>query len=1125
MKYLLPGNSMAAMRSHTPPLDLHVADKGEDCRLGKLPKGNKQRTDGSTVLRNLATMAKRLASLFHVLVLFGCTGLVWAAEIPVEIRNPAGVPVRQWPVTTGVPFPQGALKSAEQVRLLGEAGVEIPAQVQQTGRHQDGSVRWLLLDFQTDVPAEGRKLTLEFGKDIKRAVVSKPLTVKERGDAIEVDTGALRFVVSKKRFNGLAEAWVGGKLAVSAGSDGGPYFRDDQGREFRAALDPAPEVTVESSGPLRTVVTARGWYQNAAGEKKCRYIVRFYAFAGKPYLRVFYTWLMTEDSRKLRFRDLGFRVPMKVNRCTFGLAGEEQRSFNVSAQQSPCLLQYDCDKFRLFPNTADATTGKAQGFVAAEGAEARCSLAVKDFWQLFPKELGADPGGLTFHTWPAHGVTDPNRKLEDANLQYLWFCHEGQVLDFQAPEAYYKYTGSYSANDYRYLRSSANANALGLAKTHELLLTFAAAGDARTKNAPPAAFQQPPVCMASPEWMSASSVFGALQPVKEGQFPEYEKLISGNFDAESRMQEFTRDYGMWNFGDGHTSWDVGKRRWSDVYRTWRNTHHGSCRVPWLLYFRSGDPKYFAAGVRNARHVLDEDFCHWTTPEFEALDYPQGKGKGALNDYKGIVHWHSGNRLTDYNSMTDFALWYYHMTGDRWGLEVAMDWAEAVKQRSGGPSGSRSGAGTMDALIEVYKETWDPEYRRLIDAFFEHMTTKVQNVDGTRVYSDHVLAYWPRFKDKPTPLGSFPEWENYAPWLEHYCELTGDARAKKALVAWADSYLEGYGDMCSLWNIGDYINILGYAYLYTGDAKYLGRGVWEANRATKSAYSGEDKLLEGLMMAGQTSLAGYLIQRLPVFMKALAIHGKPVTPDPFFTAGAGFQLLLERTRPIVDGKPSKVETVEAWVLEEQDQEFTVTFHTAHSYDQRTYTLRTVSPASKEIVKRDETYPKGSKDLAVTVPKDGEVGVYLVSVAAIGSYGQVSHPVEVTPPMPVAFPTASRILNPSGAEYYVFVPKGMTRFSLKFVTVNPGGVSGRATSPDGKTKIAFDVAGQGSAAAEAVVETKPDQTGALWKLNLAGDPAVLTLASEGASLPPLLFQSPCTSKQCEALAAARLAVKVK
>ena len=805
----------------------------------------------------------RVAALASVLIT-ACLGA--AAEVSLEVRNPAGLAVGQWPTATGVPFPPGVLKSARDVQLLGTGGVELPLQAVCTGVHQDGSVRWLLLDFQTDVAPSRRVVTLRYGAGVTRAVVPRPLRIEDGAETIKVDTRPLAFAVRKAGFNGLEAVALGGSRIVGTGHDGGPYFVDDQGTEYRACLDPRPEVAIESPGPMRTVITARGWYVNREGERKCRFIVRVHAYAGRPYVRLFYTWLMTEDSRSLRFRDIGFRLAVRTGACRFPLDDGTRLERAAPEHDSAHLVQYDFDRFRLHSGEAHDGRGQPIGLASAAGPDGLVAIAVRDFRQLFPKEFSWTPGGLVFHVWPAHGVARNARKAEDATIQHLRYCHEGEVLDFQVPESYHGYTGEHSEYVYRYLRSAKNANAIGLAKTHELLLLFGAQQVVpETVEALVQALHEPPVCMASPEWMCASGVFGAIQPCRADRFPDYERLISGTFDAERRMQAFTRDYGMWNYGDSHTSWDVSRKRWSDVCRVWRNTHHGCCRVPWLLYVRSGDPKYFRYAVRNTRHVLDQDFCHWTSDEFEGLEYPRGKVKGALNDYKGIVHWHSGNRLMDYNSMTDFALWYWHMTGDRWGVEVARDWAEAVRERFSKAHGRREGAGTMAALLEFYKEIWDPPYRVIIDRYFEHML-------GTQ-------------RDD----GSFPQWENYAPWLERYWELTKDPRAAAALVTWADAYLAGYGDACSKYGDGMFVNVLGYAFLITRDPKYLGAGVWELDNAVASIYSGEDELLRGLMMAGQTSLSGHTIQRAPILMNALAEHGEPVQPAPIFGHKIGFAL--------------------------------------------------------------------------------------------------------------------------------------------------------------------------------------------------------------------------------------------
>ncbi len=979
-----------------------------------------------------------------------------AAQVPLQVRNPAGVALEAEPVTTGVPFPEGALASGENVRLLDDAGEELPLQVTVTGEYPDGSVRWLLLDFQADLLAEGRTLTLEFGEGVTRAPIEDPMSV---------DLATC----------GLFQ----------------PYFVDDTGVEYRA--DIADRAQIELAGPLRTVVTARGWYANDAGEQKCRAIVRIHVYRGKPYVRVFYTWIMTEDSRDLRFGDIGLRVPMPVERAVFGTAdGPAERI--VTPERPTYLLQYDHDKSLIQAEGERTLTGRAPGWFAADWQDGHCTLACRDFWQLFPKELEATSAGITFHTWPAHGIADPEREVTDANLQYLWFAHEGDVLDFQVPERYYAHEGEHDEYAMRYVRSSKDANGMGVAKTQELLVSFGeGAADADEAAALNARLQDPPVAMASPEWMCASGVFGMMDPVDEERFGKYEAMLAGTFDAERRMQEFTGDYGLWNFGGGHTSWDVERRRWNDVYRCWRNTHHGCNRLPWLLYVRSGDLDYWRYGVRNARKTLDTGFCHWSTEEFEDLEWPKGKIKGALCDYKGLVHWAAGGRLTDYNSTTDFALWYWHLTGDRWGFEVARQWGEAVIEADRSPFGHREGAGTCAAMIELYKDTLDQRYFAYAEKLANHLIS-TQNEDG-----------------------SFPQWENYAPWLERWWELTGDEAAADCIVRWADAYMAGNGDSFSNYHVAGQVNMLAYAYVISGDPKYLARGLWELDCLVASIYSGDDALLDGLVMAGQTSLTGYGIQRAPNLLAAVARHGDPVEPDPLFRIAEGFALLFLRERPVIDGEQKKIETVEAWLLEREDTQFTVSVSTSHNYDQREWTLIAMAPDGTEAARHVESYPKGEKVLQLTVPADGQTGVYRLTVARPGSFGQTDAPIAVEPELPVAFPLHGRLFPRAEAGYHLYVPPGTTSLRL-LVSPVEAATSVQLTAPD-STREHWTIAHDDEEKLTAPMVVPDDAGGALWQLHRSGGVNSLEIIGEGAEVPQLLFQDEYPPEVCQALAAAQ------
>ena len=1051
--------------------------------------------------------SSRLLALKALALVTACTAAFADQKVRLTVRSPSGLRAPRWPVTTGVPFPKGALGSADHVGLIDAAGKPVPIQTRAAGTWgPKGSVRWLLLDFQASL--DGKAATsyrLRFSQAAPSRKSRSRVSIRELGPSVwEVNTGPLAFTVRRDRFDFIRQAWAvrdGKRVPLFRPSDaGGSYMVDGDGTTYRAADGPADEVIVEERGPLRCVICAKGWHYAKSGRKYCRYIVRLHAFAGLPFVKVLYTFIVTKDSDRARFRDIGLHVPVRLTEASFG--GDRARGHPVSDGESVYLLQYDSDKFVVRrgaePRQWDESppSKRAAGWARAASPGAAMTVAVRDFWQQFPKELEAVGGrGLTFHAWPSHGVAKPNRPVTDAVLQYLWFCHEGEVLNFKVPEAYYSHKGEHSEREYRYVRSAKRANVIGLAKTHEMLLWFHSPSESETVAKTVEAWQEEPVCMADPKWMCASGVFGRLHPRDPERFPKIEEGLSRAFDCERRLERHTKDYGMFNFGDGHTTWDMKRKRWSDAYRCWRALHHGAPRVPWLLYARSGDPKYYRHAVRNARHVMDIDICHHTTPELEKLEYPLGKIVGALNDYKGLVHWHSGNRLFDYNSMTDFMLYHYYLTGDRRGLEVALEWGESIKQRFRKPRGRRSGAGVTAGLIELYQATWDPEHKRIIDLYVSHMFDKVQNMDGAGVYSSHVIHYWPEKKGKKIPVGAFPEWENYAPWIQRYYDMTGDKRTGERIVAWADAYRAGFGDLCSLWGANEYVNIMAYAYFVSGDTKYLSHGLYRVNSFIDSIEHSPGTLYDGFPHKGQMSHGpGYMAQRIPYFLAALAAAGKPIAmelPPP-----RPFDLLFTRRRP--EGK--KFEYVNLLLREEKDAAFRILAKGSMGYDKRPVHVLVKAPSGREIVKRDIEFVKGPIDLDVSVPADDETGTYRVTIRGEGSYWRIKSPIRTEPELRQVYPFEGTYVRFPRCRYYFLVPKGTRSFSMTVRVPNPERRAFSVYDPAGAQVADVSVPPTQDSPPHTVrFVPVAEQTGKLWLIEGRAGTVTVKFEAEGAEIP--------------------------
>jgi hypothetical protein len=150
-----------------------------------------------------------------------------AGMVELSVVERQGVARLGEPVTFGVPLPKGELQSAKQVRLMRD-GAEIPAQFRATGLWRpDGSIRWLLVDFQADIDANARHTyTLEYGNDISaRAKPAAAVRIEESDDVYRVATGAALFSISKKVFDLFQEVRLAdGTVVVSRADAGQPRY-------------------------------------------------------------------------------------------------------------------------------------------------------------------------------------------------------------------------------------------------------------------------------------------------------------------------------------------------------------------------------------------------------------------------------------------------------------------------------------------------------------------------------------------------------------------------------------------------------------------------------------------------------------------------------------------------------------------------------------------------------------------------------------------------------------------------------------------------------------------------------------------------------------------------------------
>ncbi len=114
----------------------------------------------------MSLIGKNVGVLIVMLMVAGSANSE-AKTVSLVVEEPSGVERRAWPVTSGVPLAEGTIRDPSYARLHLD-GKELPLQTETLSRWSDGSIKWLLLDFQIDISAnKTRKLRLEYGPDVK----------------------------------------------------------------------------------------------------------------------------------------------------------------------------------------------------------------------------------------------------------------------------------------------------------------------------------------------------------------------------------------------------------------------------------------------------------------------------------------------------------------------------------------------------------------------------------------------------------------------------------------------------------------------------------------------------------------------------------------------------------------------------------------------------------------------------------------------------------------------------------------------------------------------------------------------------------------------------------------------
>ncbi len=702
-------------------------------------------------------------------------------EFGVTVTDHAGA-VRAGEIAShGMPFAYGALRSAENVRVLGPDGQEVARQVRGLNTWPDGSVMFALVSFPASVAAgETATYRVEYGSEVAAtATPAVPLVVEETGDSIKIDAGPLEATLSKTTGTIFESALLDGREMVAGGEAWGAVVTREDGTSFSSATDSVTDVQVVEAGPLRAIIRRIGRHTAADGSTLLEYDMIQEFYAGSPVTRLRYVFTHKEDSATERLSRASLQMPAPWLEGGDALSScvwlDEAAGVAQSAEQV-IVRQHDLDAAEVRVGAGEPVeAGRTRGWARVSNGPG-LAVATRWWWEKFPKAVEAGPGGVTLDLIPENSHTT---------------FSDGPFVQYQ-----------------------------GEGIGHEVMIAFEPQGTDAKDETVFRAFGDRLLATPDPGYACGTLALGETAPTDRRMFPRYEEQVNAMYEQYIAKREKRREYGMENYGDDTFEWGYGPS-----YTVWSDQEYDHQHGFLMQYFRSGDRKFFEIGEQAARHQDEVDCYHWAPGREYLIGAPHHHNTKHIVDEGWFPdHCVAGAHVS--HAWIEGLLDYWLMTGDVRTEEVARqmgDWFSwCVEENHYGAGGQERGPGwSLIALSSAYRITGEERYRlaaeQIMD-WFEGMIDPVRGVVSVPVSEQPSYEGGTTFMHGIVGRG-----------LGKYYEATGDERAMRLAVRigewittepmgppgqfWykqAPNCKKGYGAT------GQVMTALSYPYRYTGD---------------------------------------------------------------------------------------------------------------------------------------------------------------------------------------------------------------------------------------------------------------------------------------------------------------------
>ncbi len=703
-----------------------------------------------------------------------------SGELLLRLEEPAGLERKAWPVETSLPFGRGEVKDVCVLRVVSPSGENLPVQATSLSSWQDGSVRWAHILFFADMQAQKTAFwKVLWNSPLPPAQAAVSIHVTRQPRVITVNTGPLELQMATSGNGLIRNVSVDGESFLARGQAGTIRITNEKGEVFESSLEGAGDVTIEEQGPLRTIVRLRGKHRSETHQAFLDYSLRVIFYGGKTWCEIEHEFTNNEALEWGYIKDLSAVFPLRLGRPFTGTTSdfkvdkfwEFERSFRIYSGKDDLVGLFSGAKIFRDDTTEILGTGyeseaRARFWADASDSMKGLTVSIQDMSSNYPKGIRAGPDGITLELYPSTETT---------------------------PLGFHQ----------------------GWRKRHRMLLFFHR-GSARSAGSQELSFcWQEPVIPWTDHYVK-SGVVGPLMAYKPEKYPIIERSLREAFVA----YEAGVGRGMIDYGDTRGT-GSGERA-----EFWANNAYDTPWAAYLMFYRTGERRYWIRAQSAAQHMMDIDIVHRSTRNPTEVGGVRIHGPGHVQYGSEAI---SGSSVAPNHEWAEGLLAAYHMTGSPDYLEAATGVADHILRAMDAGwilppynakwNGARSLGWPLLLLSVVYDETGNSRYldgaRRIVGGLHA-----LQMEDGS-------FPIWVGPYKASAPLHNAIAMEA----LGRFATMTGDTMARSIYLRCADATLGQQsfpdGDLMYITH-PDYRSGyrsmpwggFHYGYLFTHDTKYL-----------------------------------------------------------------------------------------------------------------------------------------------------------------------------------------------------------------------------------------------------------------------------------------------------------------